>query len=275
MTTPPPLSATELVAARQRNLVHLLAEITLIARRNLVLDLRNPAVIVGATGFPVFLLLVFTASFAKVVMPDGSYADYAQFLVPLVIIQGLLFSTINTGISLHNDLKSGMDIRLRTLPISQAAVLTGRILSSAGRLLIQVLIITCVGYLLGFRFQNGDLAIIPFLILPVIFTSSFAWFAVLLAVKVKTAESVQISMIPWILLLTFLSIGYVPKEGFPDWLQGFVEFNPVSTATQALRGLSSNGLVTTPVIKTLLWSFALSAIFSTLAIRAYERRDLR
>ncbi len=48
-------------------------------------------------------------------------------------------------------------------------------------------------------------------------------------------------MIPWLLLLTFLSIGYVPKEGFPEWLQGFVEFNPVSSAVQALRTLSSGG----------------------------------
>jgi len=272
MTKLPP-TASELVAAHESNLVHLLVEVILIARRNLLLDLRNPAIIIGAIGFPVFLLLVFTASFAKVVMPNGSYADYAQFLVPLVIVQGLLFSTTSIGISLHNDLKSGIDRRLRSLPISQAAVLSGRILSSAVRLLIQVVIITGVGYLLGFRFQNGYLAILPFLILPVIFTSSFTWFAALLAVKVKTAESVQISMIPWLLPLTFLSIGYVPKESFPDWLQGFVEFNPVSATTQALRGLSSNGLVITLVIKTLLWSFALTLVFGTWAIHAYQRKE--
>ena len=271
MKTPP--TATELVAAHKSNLVYLLTEITLIARRNLLLDLRNPAIIIGATGFPVFLLLVFTASFAKVVMPNGSYADYAQFLVPLIIIQGLLFSTTSIGISLHQDLKSGMDLRLRSLPISQSAVLIGRILSGAARLLIQVVIITCVGYLLGFRFQNGYFFALVFLILPVIFTSSFAWLAIFLAVKVEKVESVQISMIPWLLPLTFLSIGYVPKSGFPDWLQGFVEFNPVSSATIALRGLSSNGSTVSPVIKTLLWSIALSLIFGTLAIRAYQRRD--
>ncbi|NEO25890.1 MAG: ABC transporter permease [Kamptonema sp. SIO4C4] len=265
-------TASKLVTARPRKLIHLLLEISLIARRNLLLDLRNLGVIIGATGFPVFLLLVFTASFAKVVMPNGSYADYAQFLVPLVIVQGLLFSTTSIGISLHNDLESGIDRRLRSLPISQATVLTGRILSSAVRLFIQGVMITGVGYLLGFRFQNGYLTTLPFLILPVIFSASFAWFAALLAVKVKTAESVQISMIPWLLPLTFLSIGYVPKESFPDWLQGFVELNPVSTATQALRGLSSNGLVTTSVIKTLLWSFALTLVFGTWAIHAYQRK---
>ncbi|MEO0968703.1 MAG: ABC transporter permease [Cyanobacteria bacterium J06639_18] len=271
MTTPPP-KASELVAVRQEGkLLDTVSEIIFIARRNLLIDLRNPAVIVGATAFPVFLLLIFTASFTKVVIPDGSYADYAQFLVPLVIVQGLLFSTVNTGTSLYNDLRSGMDTRLRTLPISRSAVLTGRIISSAGRLLIQVGIITFFGYILGFQFQNGLLNVLPFLILPVVFTSSFGWLAVFIAVKVKTAEAIQGMMMPWLLLLTFLSIGYVPKEGFPEWIQGFVEFNPVSSAVQALRGLSSGGSVTVELFKALLWSFLLTTVFSTLAIKAYQR----
>ncbi|MFQ4144482.1 ABC transporter permease [Chlorogloeopsis sp. ULAP02] len=273
MTMPPPIATRLLSTHKEVGFIRTVAEITLIARRNLLLDLRNPSVIVGATGFPVFLLLLFTASFAKVVMPNGTYADYAQFLVPLTIVQGLLFSTIDTGTTLHNDLKSGMDTRLRTLPIARSAVLAGRIFGSSGRLLIQVAIITVVGYLLGFRFQTNYLAIVAFLILPVIFTSSFAWLAVFFAVKFKTPESVQAAMIPWLLPLTFLSIGYVPKEGFPGWLQGFVEFNPVSSVTQALRGLSLGGSVAGSVIVTLLWSFALTLVFSTLATRAYQHYD--
>ena len=270
MTTLPP-KASELVRIRQEGkLLNTVSEIIFIARRNLIIDLRNPAIIVGATAFPVFLLLIFIASFTKVVIPDGSYADYAQFIVPLVIVQGLLFGTINTGISIYNDLRSGMDTRMRTLPIARYAVLTGRIISSSGRLLIQVGILTFVGYLLGFRIQNGFLNILLFSILPVVFTSSFAWLAVFIAIKVKTAEAIQGLMTPFLLVFTFLSIGYVPKEGFPEWLQSFVEFNPVSSAVQALRGLSSGGSMTVELFKTLLWSFLLTAVFSTLAIKAYQ-----
>lgn len=270
MTTPP-TKASELVEIRQEGeLFNTVGEIIFIARRNLLIDLRNPTVTVGATTFPVFLLLIFTASFTKVVMPNGSYADYAQFLVPLVVVQGLLFSTVSTGTSVYNNLHSGMDNRLRTLPIARSAVLTGRIISSAGRLLIQAGIITFVGYILGFRFQNGLLNVLPFLTLPVVFTSSFGWLAVFIAVKVKTAEAIQGMMMPWLLLLTFFSIGYVPKEGFPEWLQGFVEFNPVSSVVQTLRGLSSGSLVTVEFFKALLWSFLLTVVFSTLAIRTYR-----
>lgn len=272
MTTSHPTAAKLVAARREGSFSRTLNDILLITRRNLLLDFRNPEVIVGATIFPVSLLLIFTASFAKVVIPNGDYANYAQFLVPLSVVQGLLFSTVNTGAALYNDLESGMDSRLRTLPISRAALLAGRIFGSAGCFFVQVVIITLIGHLLGFRFQNGFFALLLFLFLPIIFTLSFAWIAVFFAVKVKTAESVQASMFPWLLPLTFLSIGYVPKDGFPKWLQGFVEINPVSSAIQALRGLSSNSPVVEPVIKTLLWSLILTLIFSTVAIKAYQHR---
>ena len=112
-----------------------------------------------------------------------------------------------------------------------------------------------------------------FLILPPIFTSSFAWIAMFIAVNAKFPESVQVSMNPWLLPLTFLSIGYVPLEGFPEWLQGFVTLNPVSSAAQALRGLSAGGATTGYILATLGWSIAITAIFSTLANRAYQRRS--
>ncbi|MEO1125544.1 MAG: ABC transporter permease [Cyanobacteria bacterium J06635_15] len=265
--------AAERVAARQEGgLGRTLHDIWVVTQRNLLLDARSPAVIVGATAFPVSLMVIFTASFARVVLPEGSYAEYAQFLVPLSVVQGLLFSTVSVGTALYYDLKSGMDTRLRAMPIARSAALAARILGGAGRLLAQVIIIVLIGHLLGFRFQTGGLGAIAFLLLAVIFTSSFAWIAVFIAVRAGSAESIQVSMTPWLLPMTFLSVGYVPKEGFPDWLQGFVAINPVSSAAQALRGLASGGEVVSHALATLLWSGAITAVFSSLAIRAYQRR---
>lgn len=269
------IDPTQLVAARREGgLARTLQDSLLLTQRNLLIDLRNPAVTIGATAFPVFLLIVFTVSFAKVVAPNGSYADYAQFIVPLNIVQGLLFSTVNIGVALYGDLDSGMDTRLRSMPIARSAALAGRILGGAGRLLAQVVVLVLVGYLLGFRFQTELIGILAFLLLPVVFTSSFGWIAVLLAVRARSPESVQVSMNPWLLPLTFLSIGYVPKEGFPNWLQGFVALNPVSSATQALRGLAVGQAAAGDVIATLVWSLAITAVFGTLAIRAYQQRSI-
>lgn len=273
LLTIPSLDPAELVKTRQEGgIFRTLHDVFLITQRNLISDLRNPAVIIGATAFPVFLLLIFTAGFSRVVMPAGSYANYAQFILPLNVVQGLLFSTVSTGTALFNDLESGFDTRLRTMPIARSAVLAGRILGGAGRLLIQVIILVLVGHVIGFRFQTGFANMLAFFLLAVIFTSSFSWIAVFFATKAKSAESAQVAMTPWLLPLTFLSIGYVPKEAFPGWLQGFVAVNPVSAVAQALRGLASGGITTPFVLQTLVWSLAISLVFSILATRAYQHR---
>jgi ABC-2 type transport system permease protein len=272
MKRPNQKAAEQVAALQEGGLRRTLHDIGVVTQRNLLLDLRNPAVIVGATAFPVSLMVIFTASFAQVVMPGARYADYAQFLVPLSVVQGLLFSCISIGTALFYDLRNGMDARLRALPIARSTALAARILSGAGRLLTQVIIITLVGHLLGFRFQVGIGGAIAFLLLPVVFTSAFAWVAVFFAVRANAPESIQVSMTPWLLPLTFLSIGYVPKESFPDWLQGFVAVNPVSSVAQALRGLSAGGDIWNHVLATLLWSLGITGIFGVLAVRAYRQR---
>lgn len=263
-----------LVASRREgSLQRSLGDIALLTGRNLRLDLRNPGVTIGNTLFPISLLLIFTASFAKVVYPGGSYADYAQFLVPLNILQGLLFGSVNVGTAFYEDLEGGMDARLRTLPIARSAALAARILASAGRFFVQGVLITLVGLLIGFRFSGGWLFSLAFLLVPVLFTSAFAWVAVFLALRVKAPESVNVAMTPWLLPLTFLSVGYVPLAGFPPWLRGAVALNPVSAASNTMRGLATGQLDVGQVGLMLAWVGAIALLFASLATRAYSRRS--
>ncbi len=250
-----------------------LSDIATLTTRNLRLDLRNPGVTIGNTLFPISLLLIFTASFAKVVDPNGTYADYAQFLVPLNVLQGLLFGSVNVGTAFYEDLEGGMDARLRTLPIARSAALVARIIASAGRFFIQVVLITLVGMLLGFRLAGGPLFALAFLLVPVMFVSAFACIAVFLALRVSAPESINVAMTPWLLPLTFLSVGYVPLEGFPAWLQPVVAVNPVSTASQTMRGLATGTLDVGNLGLMLGWLGAIALIFGTLATHAYARRS--
>ena len=268
------LSISNIVKSRREgSLRRSLTDIATLTTRNLRLDLRNPGVTIGNTLFPISLLLIFTASFAKVVDPNGTYADYAQFLVPLNVLQGLLFGSVNVGTAFYEDLEGGMDARLRTLPIARSAALAARIIASAGRFFIQVVLITLVGMVIGFRFSGGLGSAIAFLLLPVLFTSAFSCIAVFLALKVDAPESVNVAMTPWLLPLTFLSVGYAPLEGFPEWLQPVVAINPVSTASQTMRGLAAGTVDVGNLAMMLGWVGAIALIFGTLATRAYARRS--
>ena len=249
-----------------------LHDVLMIAWRNLLLEMRSPAALIASTAFSISLFCVFAASFSNVVFPGESYSTYAQFLLPFTIVQGLLFNTVNISNYFYTDLANGMDTRLRSMPIARLSALGGRVLSSAVRLLILVAGIVIAGYLLGFRFQGGLLSVILFFITPIIFTLSVALLGFYIAVGAKSSEAVAAVINPWILPLTFLSIGYVPRDAFPNWALWFVDRNPVSVASETMRALANGELAFHSLGTTLLWSAALSLVFGTLTVRAYQKR---
>jgi len=270
--TAPENIAALVEARREGGLWRSLHDMLTIAQRNILLDLRNPAEILTSTAFTISLLLVFTASFAKVVSPDGSFGDYAQFLLPFTLVQGLIFSTVTIGTLFYEDLSSGRDTRMKSMPIARLSAVGGRLISSAARILFQVGSIVLIGYLIGFRLQGGIFSTLGFFLVPTIFTLGIALGALYVAVGAKSSETISAVLNPWILPFTFMSVGYVPKEGFPDWALGFVTRNPVSIVSEAMRALAAGEPATKAVLITLAWSAALFLTFGPLTLRAYKRR---
>lgn len=272
MALGPEAIARMVMARREGGLWRTLNDMFIVAQRNLLLEVRNPASLLVSTFFTMSLLCVFTASFAKVFSENGSFSSYAQFLLPFTIVQGLLFNTVNISNFFFEDLDNGMDIRLRAMPIARLSAVGGRFIASGARLLFQVVGIVLAGYGLGFRLQGGFLASIGFLLLPVIFTLAVAMMGFYVAVGAKSAEGVAAVLNPWILPLTFFSIGYVSKDGFPDWAQGFVTHNPVSVVSEAMRALASGEAALVPVSITLGWSALFMVTFGWMTLKAYKRR---
>ena len=71
--------------------------------------------------------------------------------------------------------------------------------------------------------------------------------------------------------LIFASSVLAPPETMPGWLQPFVEVNPITVATDALRGLPLGGPVLSRVLRMLAWTAALTVVFAPLAIRQFRR----
>jgi ABC-2 type transport system permease protein/oleandomycin transport system permease protein len=58
----------------------------------------------------------------------------------------------------------------------------------------------------------------------------------------------------------------------PGWLQAWSKANPVSLIADAMRGLMVSGPVTRPLVESLLYAVAFTAVFAPLAVRAFRRR---
>jgi ABC-type multidrug transport system permease subunit len=75
-----------------------------------------------------------------------------------------------------------------------------------------------------------------------------------------------------ILPLTFASSTFADPSTMPGWLEAFVNVNPITAIVDATRGLMLGGPVAEPVIRSVIWMAAITAVFAPLAISRYRRR---
>ena len=71
--------------------------------------------------------------------------------------------------------------------------------------------------------------------------------------------------------LTFLSNAFVPTDTMPDWLQAFVQINPVSQVVSAVRDLDERRRSHRAGRLGVLGCVAIVAVFAPLAVRSYRR----
>jgi ABC transporter DrrB family efflux protein len=160
-------------------------------------------------------------------------------------------------------------------------VLAGRTLSDLARSAATLTLMLAVGIGIGFRPQTGLGGLLAALAVGLAFGYAWSWVMALLALVVRTAEAVQAAVYLVVFPLAFTSSVFVPTQTMPAWLQPFAANQPVTVATNALRGLvlgqgalPPGRTVAGQVALALLWAIAITAVFAPLAVRAY-RRSLR
>ena len=239
------------------------------AKRLLTTWLRDPSTTIQALVYPAFMLLMF-----RVVLGNSITAATGQSsifgTVPLIILVGAMFGSIASAVGLKGERGSGLLSRFWTLPAHRASGLVGRMIAEAVRVLVTPIVILADGYALGFRFNQGPLAGLALLALPIVFGVGFAMMVTALATVSENLPLVEIVSISCTLLMFFNS-GFVPVIAYPKWLQPIVAEQPMSVAIDAMKGLSLGGPVAEPILKTLAWSLGMVAVFIYPAIRGFRR----
>jgi ABC-type multidrug transport system permease subunit len=140
------------------------------------------------------------------------------------------------------------------------------------RIAWSILIITGFAMVLGFSFGGGAGGALGAFVLVLAFGLVMCWPMAFLGITARTPESVNTWAFMIILPLTFASSAYAPVDTMPGWLQAFVKANPVNSVIEAARGLMLGGPVAEPVIESVIWMIAITAVFAPLAILRYRRR---
>jgi ABC transporter DrrB family efflux protein len=262
-------------------LARAVSDIAVITRRNLLFTVRLPQVLVLTSVMPVIFIVMFTYVFGGAIqnaLPPAAAGRYVNWLLPGLLTQFALFGGATTASGLAEDLAKGAIDRFRSLPMAGAAVLAGRTLSDLVRLALTLTLMLAVGYGIGFRPQTGLPGLLVALAVGLLFGYAWSWVMALLGLLVRTAEAVQAATYLVVFPLAFTSSVFVPTQTMPAWLQPFATNQPVTVATNALRGLilgqgalPPGRTVASQVALALLWAVAITAVFVPLAVRAYRR----
>jgi ABC transporter DrrB family efflux protein len=274
-------ATTPTVPTVQGWLARAVSDIAVITRRNLLYTVRLPQVLVLSSIMPVIFIVMFTSVFGGAIqgaLPPAAAGSYVNWLIPGLLAQFALFGGSGTASGLAEDLAKGAIDRFRSLPMAGAAVLAGRTLSDLVRLALTLTLMVGVGYGIGFRPQTGFGGLLGALAVGLLFGYAWSWVMALLGLVVHSAEAVQAATYMVVFPLAFTSSVFVPTQTMPGWLQPFAANQPVTVASNALRGLvlgqgalPPGRTVAGQVALALLWVVAITAVFVPLAVRAYRR----
>ncbi len=270
-TNPQPQAAPAQAASPLQTLRWTLSDIWVMTYRNLLRYIRLPQLLAFSTIQPIMFVLLFSFVFGGAIdIPNLSYVNY---LMPGILIQTVLFGSIQTGVGLADDLSKGMVDRFRSLPMARSAVLMGRTLSDMARNMFVVTLLVIVGYGIGLRFDTGVLPVIAGLSLVVLLGLAFSWISATIGLYVRDAEASQVASQIWIFPLIFASSAFVPPETMPTALKAFASVNPVTLTADAVRALtqSQGGALWPALGGSLAWIVVLLAVFMPLAVRRYRR----
>ena len=247
-----------------------------IARRALLKFIRSPQLVVVGTLQGMLFLLIFRYVFGGAIATRG--IDYVDFLVPGFVTTGVLFNAMYAVVGMADDVSAGFIARLRSLPIPRSSVLAGRALADTGIQVWGLIFTVGISFLVGFRIHNGLVPALVAAALIVLFSVVFEWLFLLMGMvagSVEAAQGFALVVFPF----TFVSSAYIPVATMPSWMRGFADNQPLTVMVNAVRtltqGAPAESLLGHPasyfVVRSLLWSVALVAVFAPLAVAKFRR----
>ena len=201
---------------------------------------------------------------------DTGRMSYAQYLVPAIVIQSVIFVAMLTASRGTRDQLLGLHDRWATLPIATAVPVGARMLATLIRAALALSVAMVAGYAFGFRMSGGLGYALAFVLITLLLCLAVALGADALGSSTGSVQVSQLLAAPQLLLL-MLSTGIAPEKTFPDWLRPYVRNQPVSQVAETLRGLATGQVAVGNLAASLAWCLGMVLVFGAIALRLQRR----
>ena len=239
-------------------------------KRCLLPSKRNPDTFLTSIIMPFLMMVLFVALFGKLIHPEN--ISYVNYIIPGVLLQCFGQCASVTAVSVNRDVTGGMISRFSTLPIKRISVLGGHVLESTLRNFLTAAVVLAAAWFLGFRPLAGPGEWLLVLALMLCVILAFSWLSILIGVTSNSPEGAS-SLFTLVIVLPYLSSGFVPLDAMPGPLAAFARYQPmtpvIETMRSAFQGMSLN--IETALVS-LLWCIGLTAVFCFCSLLFFRKR---
>ena len=235
-------------------------------RRNLVHWRRYPSLAIMLVAQPIAFLLLFVYVFGGTlgaglpgVPGGGDRGDYLEFITPGILVMAVASVALGTAVEVAMDMTGGIIARFRTMDIAKVSILTGHVLGAVTKTLLAVAVTLGLALLLGYRSDASPAQWLVAIALLMLMTFALTWLTVglgLAADSVETASNTPLFLV----MLPFLSSGFVPTGAMPWGLRHFAEHQPFTPMIDSLRALSTGADPGVDLWLAIGWSVMIAAV---------------
>src|SRR3954466_15195812 len=234
-------------------------ESSIVFRRQIRMNLRNPAWVLIGIMQPVLYLVLF----GPLLDPRGSSfgtgtSNAYTFLVPGLLVQLGMFGAFFAGFGLIGEWREGVIEAERVTPANRTALLVGRLMRDVAQLFVQAVILVVLGWAMGMRASVEGVVIGVLLTLLVGGACAAASNALALTTKSEDVMAPVINMVMMPVLL--LSGIRLPMTLGPEWLQRVSDFMPFRWIVDGVRDTFAGDVLTSNMFWGTSWALALFAL---------------
>ncbi len=207
-----------------------------LSRRAIVHLIRQPTTWIPGMVFPLMLAAVNSSALARATQIPGfpPGATYLQFVLPAVVVQGVIFGSLNGGSELATDIQTGFFDRLLASPVARPTILIGRLAGSTLFGFVQAVLFTLILWPFGATVKGGVAGVAVIWLMGAMLALGLGAFAAGLGARTGEPEAVQ-GFFPLLFILLFLSSCFFPTDLMSGWYRTVAENNPLTWMVDGIR----------------------------------------
>jgi ABC-2 type transport system permease protein len=184
---------------------------------------------------PVMMMILFVYLFGGAIR-TGQPEHYVSYVAPGVLVLCVTWGASQTGVSVGNDMNSGIIDRFRSMDVGGAALLTGHVVASLLKNLGSTALVLAIALAIGFRPHASAAEWAGALGILLAFILAVSWLSAVFGLITKSSAAAS-NFAFFMMFLPYVSSAFVPIATLPTWLRAVARNQPATPIVGSVRGL--------------------------------------